>query len=266
MGKKTRDWCVQLTNTALEVFLGESVERKGVFLAFLSAGALSAQREGTEPLQPGCTGQGRWEMSWKGQSREFVGQIGQNWSRERYNLGSRSWRKLSNEAFFSERQGCEWYCKICFHGFEEYVWENLCWRETEMWSRFFLRSCKYLVFLSEFLICFKKNKKVFWEFFFPLINSLKTVGWLKKKCCLCRIKGEDWSFKLVSCEYICSNVPGRFYTQCKLPQLPLLAQGKASSNSVFPQCSAIPSWWSVPAWSCKSFMSKVVPCVCTPGS
>lgn len=226
---------------------------------------MSAQRERTEPLQPGCKGQGRWEMSWKGPSREFMGQTGQNWCRRRYCPGSRSWRKLSNEAFFSERQGWEWYCKINFHGFEDCIWENLCRRETEIWSRVFLSGCKYLVLLPEFLIHFEKNKG-FWESFVLLKNSPKEVGFKKKFCYLCRIKGEDWRFKLVSCEDIWSNVPGRFYTQCKLPQLPLLALGKASSSSVLPQCSAVTSWWSVPAWNCRLFISKIVPGVCTPGS
>lgn len=34
--------------------------------------------------------------------------------------------------------------KISFHGYEEYIWENLYWRDTELYSIFFLRGCKYL--------------------------------------------------------------------------------------------------------------------------
>lgn len=164
-----------------EVFVGDSVERRGVFLAFWCAGALSAQREGTEPVQ-------LWEMSWKGQSRESVGQMGQNWSRRRrYFLGSRSWRKLSNEAFFSERWGCEWYCKINFHGFEECIWGKLYWRETEIWSRFFLSGCKYLVLLSEISDSLWKNQ-VFLRVLCCAQKQPKR-SWFKKKSLSLQDKG-----------------------------------------------------------------------------
>lgn len=108
---------------------------------------------------------------------------------------------------FSEGQGCKWCFKISFHCFEEYIWENLYWRETELCSIFFfLRGCKYFDLLrSLFLRALCSAEK----------QPQKSLCFKKKKNhCLCRVKGEDRSFKLVSCQYVCNNVPGEFYTHC----------------------------------------------------